>query len=81
MLDTSTSDGRASAAIRAPMWTAMPSTLLPISSTSPVWTPARSSNPRSPTAASAPCAQAIARAGPSNVAKKPSPVPRISLPP
>ena len=39
--ETRTSLGAAKAATRAPMWTAMPPTSSPISSTSPVWTPAR----------------------------------------
>jgi hypothetical protein len=47
VLDTSTSPGRASPAIWAAMWTAMPRTLPFERSTSPVWTPAGTSTPSS----------------------------------
>jgi hypothetical protein len=39
VLETSTSLGRAAAAIRAPIWTVIPRTLALVCSISPVWTP------------------------------------------
>ena len=56
----------------APMWTATPPMSSPRTSLSPVWTPARSASPR-PGPRSMSMAQRTARAGPSNVAKNPSP--------
>jgi hypothetical protein len=55
------------------MFTAIPPTLLSISSHSPVCSPARISIPSSRTPSEIAHAQRIARAGPSNDAKKPSP--------
>src|SRR6266849_2528950 len=78
--ETRTSDGAASAATRAPMLTASPPILSPILSTSPVWSPARTSIPRGRTASVIAMAQRTARAGPSNEAKKPSPAVSISIP-
>ena len=77
---TSTSDGPASDAILAPTFTAMPPTFAAIVSTSPVWTPARTSIPRSGTASQIACAHRTPRAGPSNVAKNPSPAVSTSVP-
>ena len=48
MLDTRTSPGPASAATRAPMWTAIPRDLVAGSSISPVWRPARILEPERP---------------------------------
>jgi len=50
VLDTRTSPGPASAATRAPMWTAMPPMSSPISSHSPVCSPARIWRPSPPSA-------------------------------
>jgi len=50
VLDTNTSSGAASAKIRAPVWTAMPLSFSPITSHSPVWTPARILMPNALTA-------------------------------
>ena len=50
------------------------------SSTSPVCRPARISSPSGRTASTIACAQRTARAGPSNVAKNPSPAVSISVP-
>ena len=61
------------------MCTAIPPTLLSIRSHSPVCSPARISSPSSRTASEIARAQRIARAGPSNVAKKPSPAVSISV--
>ena len=47
---------------------------------SPVWSPARTSRPTSETRATMAMAQRIARAGPSKLAKKPSPAVSNSLP-
>ena len=52
----------------------MPRTSSPSSSISPVWTPARISRPRSRIAPRIALAHRTARAGPSNVARNPSPV-------
>ena len=76
VLETSTSPGSASFATRAPMCTAIPPTFLFITSHSPVWSPARTSSPSSPTLSAIADAQRIARAGPSNDVKKPSPAVR-----
>ncbi len=78
--ETSTSDGAASAATRAPMFTASPPILSPTRSTSPVCSPARTSIPSGRTASVIAMAQRTARAGPSNEAKKPSPAVSISTP-
>src|SRR5437868_15351140 len=59
--------------MRAPVWTAMPPTLSPINSHSPVCTPARTSIPSCLTASAIASAQRTARAGPSKVARKLSP--------
>jgi hypothetical protein len=59
---------------------AIPLTFSAIVSTSPVCTPARRSSPRGRTASTAAFAQRTALAGPSKVAKKPSPAVSISLP-
>src|SRR5215218_2783660 len=63
--ETSTSPGPA-----AP---ATPATLSPRTSHSPVWRPARTSMPKPRTPLPIARAQRIARAGPSKVARKPSP--------
>src|SRR5262249_51958010 len=47
VLETKTSPGPASAETRAPMCTAIPATDSPMTSHSPVWTPMRTSTPRS----------------------------------
>ena len=79
MPETRTSPGPAAAATRAPMLTAMPVTFPSCSSHSPVWTPART--PLGfPSASTTDRAQEIARAGPSKVAKKPSPAVSSSWP-
>ena len=70
----------ADAEILAAMITAIPPALASIVSTSPVCTPARISIPSGRTASTAARAQRTARAGPSNVAKKPSPAVSISVP-
>ncbi len=80
VLETSTSLGPASAATRAPMFTAIPPTLRSIRSHSPVCRPARISMPSSRTPCVIACAHRIARAGPSNDAKKPSPAVSSSVP-
>ena len=80
VLETSTSPGPACETIRAPMLTAMPPGFCPRSSHSPVCNPARISSPRSATASRTAIAQRIARAGPSKVAKNPSPAVSISRP-
>ena len=73
MLDTSTSFGPASALTRAPMCTAIPPMSSPRTSHSPVCNPARTSMPSACTASRIDMAQRIARCGPSNIARKPSP--------
>ena len=78
--DTRISPSSAAAAIRAPVLTAIPATLSPRSSHSPVWTPARISRPPRVAALMISCAHLIARAGPSNEAKKPSPAVSSSRP-
>src|SRR3990172_705665 len=78
--ETSTSEGRDAAATRAPIATPMPATSSPSSSTSPVWRPARISRPSDAIAAVMADAQRTALAGPSNVARKPSPIVLISRP-
>jgi hypothetical protein len=80
VLETRTSLGPASAATRAPVWTAIPAMVPSTSSHSPVWSPARISIPRSRTHSTTAQAQRIARAGPSKLATKPSPVVFTSLP-
>ena len=78
--ETRTSDGPAIPPTRAPMFTAIPPTFPSIVSTSPVWTPARTSRSSARTASTIACAQRTARAGPSKVAKNPSPAVSISTP-
>ena len=68
-------------AIRDPMATPIPPTLPSIVSTSPVWTPARTSRPISLTDPTISVAHRTAAAGPSSVAKKPSPAVSTSVPP
>ncbi len=82
--DTSTSLPSASAATRAAMCTAMPATsilVVPRTSTSPAWIPARTSRSSTATAATTASAQAIAALGLVNVATKPSPAVFTSSPP
>jgi hypothetical protein len=78
--ETSTSDGAAGDAIRAPTFTAMPPTLPAIVLSSPVCTPAQTSIPRSLTPSLIARAHRTPRAGPSNVAKNPSPAVSILFP-
>ncbi len=78
--ETSTSPGPAIAATRAPMCTAMPPIFSPITSHSPVWSPARTVMPNERTALTIAEAHRIARAGPSKLAKSPSPAVSISRP-
>ena len=78
--ETSTSPPCAAAQMRAPIESATPATFASWSSHSPVWIPARMSTPRGRTASIAAWAQRIARAGPSKVAKKPSPAVSRSCP-
>jgi hypothetical protein len=73
VLETSTCPAPASAETRAAMFTAIPPRSFSNISHSPVWTPARISTPSAPTAWCSASAQPTARAGPSNVAMKPSP--------
>src|SRR5439155_4017731 len=73
VLDTRTSPALASAPMRAPIWTARPRISLPSTSTSPVCRPARTSMPSGRTPSVIASAQRIPRAGPSNVARNPSP--------
>jgi len=80
VLDASTSPGSASVITRAPMWTAIPATSCPTSSHSPVCSPARIRSPISPASSTISAAQRTARAGPSNVARKPSPIVLTSVP-
>src|SRR5882757_7429525 len=63
VLDTSTSPGPACAATLAPTCTARPASFSPSTSHSPVWTPARTTRPSSPTDDTTALAQRIARAG------------------
>jgi len=73
VLDTSTSFGPASALTRAPMCTPIPPMSSPRTSHSPVCNPARTWMPSACTASRIAIAQRIARCGPSNIARKPSP--------
>ena len=73
MLDTSTSFAPARALTRAPMCTPIPPMSSPRTSHSPVCNPARTSIPSDCTASRIAIAQRIARCGPSNIARKPSP--------
>ncbi len=77
---TRTSLAPARADTRAPMWTAMPRTASPATSTSPVCRPARISMPSERTARTAADAHRTARPGPSNTARKPSPAVSTSRP-
>jgi hypothetical protein len=65
---------------RAPMCTPTPARSLPPYSMSPVCRPARTSNPSGWTAPTIASAQRTPRAGPSEVARSPSPVPRTNVP-
>src|SRR5215210_40764 len=78
--ETSTSPPPASAATRAPVETAIPASLPSWSSHSPVWTPARISRPSPRIPSTSACAHRIARAGPSKLAKNPSPAVSFSSP-
>jgi hypothetical protein len=69
--DTRTSPVSASPQTRAASCTPMPPMLSPIRSHSPQWMPLRTSTPRNRAASRISAAQRIARAGPSNVARKP----------
>ena len=62
------------------MWTAIPATSSPTSSHSPVCRPARTLSPSAATASTISLAQRTARAGPSKVARKPSPIVLTSVP-
>ncbi len=62
------------------MCTASPPRSPSITSSSPVWRPARTCSPSDPMASATDAAHRIARAGPSNVARKPSPVRFTSRP-
>ena len=81
MRDTRTSPGPASAATRAPMCTAIPAIHTPRRSHSPACSPALSVTAISRFASIAANAQRTARAGPSNVARNPSPIVFTSWPP
>ena len=78
--DTSTSSGPARAEIRAAMLTATPAMSSPIISHSPVCTPARTVRPRPCARSRIAPAQVTARAGPSKVARNPSPIVLSSRP-
>ena len=80
VLDANTTPGGAIDEIRAPTTTASPPGLPSIISHSPVCTPARASSPSSETASMTADAQRNPRAGPSKLAKKPSPAVSISRP-
>ena len=78
--ETTTSPAPAAASTRAPTWTASPASFPSERSHSPVWMPARTSRPRPRVRSTTARAHAIARAGPSNDAKKPSPAVSSSVP-
>ena len=78
--ETRTSPADAAADTRAPTFTARPASLSPTRSHSPVWIPARTSRPSSGTRSTISRAHEIARAGPSKLAKNPSPAVSISMP-
>ena len=78
--ETRISPGRACAARRAPMLTAMPVSLSPMTSHSPVCRPGADFETESADGLPIAWAQRIARIGPSKVAKKPSPAVSISRP-
>jgi hypothetical protein len=80
VLETSTSSGSACAATRAPMCTAMPTSFSPMMVHSPVWTPVRSLMPNARTVSRVIHAHRMARAGPSKVARNPSPAVSTSRP-
>src|SRR5437867_1037840 len=80
VLETRISPGPAWAATRAPMCTATPPIFSPTISHSPVCRPARTSSPSSRTESLIARAHRIARAGPSKLAKKPSPAVSSSRP-
>jgi hypothetical protein len=79
-LETGISDAPASEVTGAPIETASPPTFPSIARHSPVWSPARSSIPSPATVSPIARAQRIARTGPSNAAKKPSPAVSSSRP-
>src|SRR6266511_4162987 len=65
----------------AAMWTAMPLTSTPLFSTSPVWIPLRTSRPIRRSSRRRAADARIARRGPSNVARTPSPIVLTIRPP
>ena len=71
---------RSAKTTRAPIMTANPPTRPSIVRTSPVWMPARIRRPVGSSAFMICCAHRTARAGPSNVAKNPSPAVSTSFP-
>ena len=79
--ETRTSPAPAAALTRAAMWTARPPRSSPLTSTSPVWTPARICTPSDSIAPATSRAQRTACVGEANDAKKPSPVVATSRPP
>ena len=78
--ETRTSPASARDETRCARCTAIPPTSSPRTSTSPVWSPARTSRPSWGAPAQMDWAQRMARAGPSNVARMPSPVVLTSRP-
>ena len=80
MREVSTSPGPARAATRAPMCIVTPARSVPRTSHSPVWSPARTSMSSARASRMIASADCTARAGPSNVATKPSPVVFTSRP-
>jgi len=78
--ETSTSLASAIEATRAPMLTAIPATFESAISHSPVWMPARIGTSSSRMSSLIARAHRIARAGPSKLAKNPSPAVSISRP-
>ena len=73
VLEARTSPGPAIPATRAPVWTAIPRMSEPSNSSSPVWSPKRIWRPSTRAASRIDTAHTTARAGPSKVARKPSP--------
>src|SRR5215213_10305507 len=78
--ETSTSEGPARAPTRAPITTAIPPAFPSIVPTSPVCMPDLIESPSGPRAWTMASAHLIARAGPSKVAKNPSPAVSTSTP-
>ena len=78
--ETRTSPAAANAETRAPIETAIPATLPSSTSHSPACRPRRTSRPSARTASRIASAQRIARGGPSNRAKNPSPAVSSSTP-